>query len=389
MLTLKKPITLLTCLFSFATAGNALAADKTTVESPVIKPGVQYKKFDFSADKRAAAKHIAGQYAQLKDLLASELDYDNLSLDITELSQSTLNLSAMKDFEAKVIAKKGFDVDTQSLVELRLADQSMLSLVQQGVKPLFAYEPEGDESHWQYIEAFDADGNTHLLDVFEMPARPILVLDINAKADLKQGLKLMRDIFSAAGKGKLAVPTETRTSSASAVLETTVLKQIRVNDDQEPWISGKAEMYGVVNGVDADRVEPELDVVDMPYLDYDDTNYYPNQIVIYWARYRWAAADMIIMEADGNTNYKDLALTLLDIASTILATIPDPTVQGYAIIPQLTSQLIKAMPDDWFTNDDDYVDVLYTILKNTTYTNHYGASGNAKVTLAPLNIQSQ
>lgn len=390
MFTIKKPVALFTCLLSSVFAANTMAADVTTQQGPAIKPTLQIKKLDFSADKRMAAKHIAGQYQQLKSVLQSELDYDNLSLDLNELSQNgQLDLGMFKRFESQVIAAKGFSKTTQGLAELRLADQSMLSLVKQGVAPLFAYEPEGNEKSWQYIEAFDAQGNTHLLDVDVMPERPVMVVDINSKTDLKEGLKLMREVFRQGEKQLPVAKTAEQTANASAVLETTVLKQIRVNDDEEPWISGAAEMYAVVNGVDASRVEPELDVVEMPYLDHDGTTYYPNQVVIFWERYRWAAADMIIMEADGNTNYKDLALTLLDIATTIMRTIPDPTVQGYAIIPQLTSQLIKAMPDDWFTNDDDYVDVFYTILKNTTYTNRYGASANAKATFAPLNINSQ
>ena len=66
--------------------------------------------------------------------------------------------------------------------------------------------------------------------------------------------------------------------------------------------------------------------------------------------------------------------------------IPDPKVQGYAIIPQLTNQLIKAMPSHWFSNDDDYVDVFYTLFEGQRYRNYMGASNNARITLSPLTI---
>ena len=69
-----------------------------------------------------------------------------------------------------------------------------------------------------------------------------------------------------------------------------------------------------------------------------------------------------------------------------MKSIPDPEVQGYAMIPKLTNELLKAMPDDWFTNDDDYIDVFYTLFEGKNYTNHYGASSNAKVTIEPLTI---
>ena len=45
------------------------------------------------------------------------------------------------------------------------------------------------------------------------------------------------------------------------------------------------------------------------------------------------------------------------------------------------------MPDSWFTNDDDYVDVYYTLFEGQRYSNHKGASSNATITLEPLTIQ--
>ena len=194
----------------------------------------------------------------------------------------------------------------------------------------------------------------------------------------------MRRVFADHG---MAMPSQDATAGDEAQpLSTSVLKRIRLNDDEEPWISGAAEVYGVVTGVNPSRDEPVLDIVDMPYLDHDGRDYTPNQILIHWQRYRWQAADVLLMEQDDNTNYQELATTFLDIVTQVMRTIPDPNVQGYAIIPQLTNQLIKAMPSHWFSNDDDYVDVFYTLFEGQTYQGHMGASGNAKITLEPLTI---
>jgi hypothetical protein len=394
MFAIKKSMTMLTCLLVGSFAGNTIASQASIDITDDNQAAKVSNKLDFSQHKRVAARHIAAQYQALKPLFNNQLSYDKLSLTISDLNNAkSLDTSAMKQFESSVIQGKNFSLDTADLVEVRLADASMLSQLQNGVAPLFAFEPAGDESTWQYIEAFDSNGDTHLLDVMQMPSRPVLVVDVNGKADLKAGIALMKAIFDNHAKtGNIdgsAKAAPTTASAGAAVLETTALKKVRLNDDEEPWISGAAEIYGVVNGVSASREAPVLDVVEMPYLDHDGTDYYPNQIVIYWERYRWSAADMIIMEADDNHNYQDLALSLLNIATTIMQSIPDPTVQGYAIIPQLTGQLIKAMPAQWFTNDDDYVDVMYTLFKNQTYTDHYGAGGNIKVTLEPLNISAQ
>lgn len=174
---------------------------------------------------------------------------------------------------------------------------------------------------------------------------------------------------------------------ADKPISTTVIKQISLKDDHEPWISGRAEIYGIVTGVDPSREEPVLDIVEMPYLDYADTTYYPNQIIIHWERYRWAAADMILMEHDDGTNYKVLATKLLEAAEQILKSIPDPEAQGYALIPQITNGILSVMPDAWFTNDDDFVDVYYTLQEGVEYPNLNGANGNAMTSFAPLVIQ--
>ncbi len=411
MFTIKKSIGLLSSLLLGSLAANSLAAESVNhslaVDSAVSaddqKQGrlASQQKMDFSQHKRNTALNIAQQYQQLRPLLASEITVENRSVSLQTLKQSgnKLDLTEFNHFETAVINAKGYSAKTADLVELRLADKSMFYSLQNGISPLFAFEPAGDESQWQYIEAFDADGNTHLLDVHKLPSRPVIVVDINAKSDLKAGLAQMRSVFAAyqngaVKNGEMKAKPGTSPSSAIAienggeaeVLETSVLKKISLKNDEEPWISGDAEIYGIVNGVDASRDEPILDVVDMPYLDDEDTTYSPNQIVIFWARYRWSAADMILMEHDDNTNYKDLAIALAEAAGAIMAVIPDPTTQGLAVLGQITAGLIKAMPDDWFINDDDFVDVFYTILKDSSYSNYYGAGANAKISLEPLTI---
>ena len=139
-------------------------------------------------------------------------------------------------------------------------------------------------------------------------------------------------------------------------------------------------------GVNPDRAEPQIDMVEMPYLDDAKKDYYPNQTIIFWDRYRWGAADIILMEQDDKTNYKKLAQLVVELAEEILKNYPDPEVQGYAIIAQITNKIIAALPDEWMINNDDYVDSYYTVMQDTPYVDRPGANGNAIATFEPVTI---
>ncbi len=249
-------------------------------------------------------------------------------------------------------------------------------------------------------------GQVHELDVYQTPDVPVFVIDSNGAEELKAGLMAMQsemqklgtttqinsDSKTDASTSKtqkqtfLSKATRSMAMSEPEELNTTQLSKIRLAIDREPWISGKAEIYAIVTGVNASRIEPQIDLVEMPYLDYDKQTYYPNQTVIFWPRYRWGAADMILMEHDDGTDYKALAKLLVEAAEEILKMIPDPEVQGYAIIPQITGKIIDVIPEGVLVNDDDFVDVYYTLMQNTPYVDRPGAGGNAVASFTPATI---
>ncbi|WP_179948416.1 DUF3103 family protein [Shewanella psychrophila] len=362
-----------------------------------------------SSAKREIALELSRQYARLLPTLQSNINQYNLAMDANlAFKSSGSDTKKLRQSELAIREAKGLYTHTKSkintdlkgsmepnLVQFRLADASMLSDWQQGESPLFAFEPDGDDKLWANIEAYDVEGNIHLLDVYQLPQRPVIVIGLDKQQAMREGLAVMRDTFAlstdSANLSKRSIsqarPQISSFTTADQPISTTVIKQISVQDDEEPWVSGKAEIYGIVTGVNPSRDEPALDIIEMPYLDYSGTEYYPNQIVIHWERYRWAAADLVLMEHDDGTNYKDLATALVSIAERVLQQYPDPEVQGYAIIATITNEILNALPDAWFTNDDDFVDVYYTLQEGETYTNHHGAGGNARAFFAPLVIQ--
>ncbi|WP_125782694.1 DUF3103 family protein [Pseudoalteromonas rubra] len=348
--------------------------------------------FQVSDIKKVMAKSLAQELSQQGPRWQSALaSQPRLTVQDMQVSQQAQSLIGQASTQTRVL--KGLPQSDSNLYQLRLASADMLSQWQEGEEPLIAFAPKGDDKTWIHVEAYDSDGQLHLLDAQQMPQRPVLVLELDQQQVRREGLAVMQNIFSSARETQSVerfsnnmLQTNQMTIQSEAI-STSVLKRIRLNNDQEPWVLGKAEVYGIVTGVSPSRDEPVLDIVDMPYLDHDGTDYTPNQILIHWERYRWQAADVLLMEQDDNTNYKDLATTFLDIVTQVMRTIPDPNVQGYAIIPQLTNQLIKAMPDHWFSNDDDYVDVFYTLFEGQNYSGYMGASNNAKITLSPLTIE--
>ncbi len=344
----------------------------------------QYK--DVATIKRNFAKQIALNYSVLNADLKQTLSQYKLVLNADQLPSLGMHTQQNTRLANNALQQlKGLPQNTGSLLQVRLASDKMLSAWQQGERPLFAFAPAGDDTQWSEIEAFDQYGDIHYLSVDQMPTQPVFIIELDQQKVQDAGIAVMRGILSANKFSKSTVSPKNQLSNEQP-LQTSVLKKIRLEDDKEPWISGGAEIYAIVTGIDPTRDEPILDIVDLPYLDHDQTDYSPNQVLIHWQRYRWQAVDLLLMEQDDNTNYKTLAIKLLEISEQVMASIPDLQAQGYAIIPKLTNELLKAMPDEWFTNNDDYVDVFYTLFENKDYQEYKGASSNATITLSPLEI---
>ncbi|MEW2081569.1 DUF3103 family protein [Streptomyces sp. NPDC005283] len=270
--------------------------------------------------------------------------------------------------DRQIVAAKGLGTDTGSLLRLRLGADSMRKGLEAGAAPLVAAASADD--HATTITAYDSRGAAHTLDARKTPDRPVYVLDIDESKALAAGMKVMRQEL---GKHGLNAPPA---SAAGAGFWTTRITGVELSDDEEPWIKGDAEIYSLVTGFGLDG-KVRVDPVQMPYLDNDGVVYHPNQILVNWSNYKYNLADAVMMEEDGSTNYRDLAKAI----AGILLTIAD---QG-TYIP-LVNAVLDAIPDDWWTDDPDYVDSWYTVAKNGTGRRD-GARANGWMTLEPYYVQ--
>lgn len=307
---------------------------------------------------------VSADYAVPLTSLVKSRHLDSLAAQAQSREQATLQ-------------RRGLQGEVDNLLQVRLAHPSMKAALDKGQQPLVAYVPDGDESQWSAVEAFAADGTSRMLDVHQLPDQPVFVLGQDGRKAQQAGLKLVRRALADAG---LSAPVSTQ---ATAPLSTTLIQSIRAKDDQEPWLLGNAEVFAVVAGIDPFADEPQVDIVDLPYLDNEDKTYYPNQILVYWDRYRWGAADVVFFEQDSDYNFQELAGLLVNVLGQALAAGGVPEALPFA---QLGQQIIKAMPANWFTNDDDYMDAFYTLEQNQVYSNYPGASGNITLNLVPKTI---
>ncbi len=251
---------------------------------------------------------------------------------------------------------------------------------------LFSFAPEGDENKWSAVKAYNMKKEVVYLDPKKAPSQPVIVIETNGFETLKKEVEHMNKYLREEGVQNMRFangkPNLDARAAENAGLETTKLDKIRLNNDEEPWISGAAEVYAITSGIKDAGNKPEIKVIPMYYLDYDGTDYYPNQILLFWNDYKYQAANIQLFEKDDNVNYKSLVSTIVSGVFQIIGTVS--TQPWVNVLGQVAGAIIQAMPDQWYTNNDDYVDSFYTIEKNKRYTNHYGARGNAKVNLSPF-----
>lgn len=303
----------------------------------------------------------------------------------TTSTQARVATESLRNTDAVVRQSKAIATETDSVMDMRLYMPKKFAGKVDWKNLLVAYPPTNKKNEFAAVEAFDRNGGSHMLDGRNAPNVPVLVVGINRTEAHRAGVALMNKHLQAMGMQSNKAPALSAPAALTAGIETSKLDRIRLNNDQEPWISGAAEIFAVVSGVQPEQAKATLTVVDMPYLDHDGTDYTPNQIMIFWPEYRFAAANVQLFEHDDNTNYKDLAVALSQGVTAILGAFA-PT---YAVIGQVATAILQAMPANWFSNDDDYVDSFYTLEKGRFYSGYKGAAGNATMSLSPYTLQSQ
>ncbi|MBY8876124.1 DUF3103 domain-containing protein [Streptomyces sp. PLK6-54] len=318
--------------------------------------------------------------AQVRSAALSSHDVDLAALTARSTTSAGRALaSQVAAADRRIATAKGLDKSIGSLLRLRLGTQAMAGRLRPGTLPLVAAAITDDQA--ATLTAYDAQGRGHALNTRVAPRQAVYVVDIDVAKAAAAGMKLVSRALDAAGvasdtitRATPAVPARTgaaRPADAGGYWATK-MDAVYLNDDEEPWPLGDAEIYSLVSGFGQDG-NVRVDSVDMPYLDNDHHTYYPGQLVINWSNFKYNALDLVMMESDSGTNYQQLAIALADALLTI-------TDNG-AYQP-LVDAILNAIPSAWYSNDDDYVDSWYTITEQESGTIH-GARGNGWMTIEP------
>jgi len=336
-------------------ADGAAAAGQTTVAAITDRLARRLAS-DLAADARRAGLFTAAATGPV---------------DLAGLAASPALSEAVQAANRAVLAAKGLAgaPTGTSLLQLRLAHPDMLAALRAGLPPLVAAAPTDDTA--TAVAGYDSAGATVLLDVARIPQRPVFVVEVDTERALPLGLAVIRATLDAHGVHAAAPAV-----APAAGYWATKVTAVRLRDDHEPWIKGAAEIFGIAGGFGLDG-KAKASTLTMPYLDHDNTTYYPNQLIVHFSAYKYNLADFVMMEDDGDTNYQALAIAITNALLTI--------VDGGAYIP-LVNAILNAIPASWWTDDPDYVDSWYT-LATTSSGRLNGAAANGWMDVVPYWVQ--
>lgn len=364
---------------------TALSEKTFSAETTLLK-----KRVINSYSKRSLALHVREFLSSKKNAKEkiNELKSSNTPLSLESwLNSSVLPEKPVTDFVNEF--KQATQAASLEIPEVWLYEPQSSLLNQTNYELLITYAPEGDEADWNYLEAFDLQGNTQMLDPFLAPDHPVLVIETHGQLRLETLVHQMNLAFQKADLSsinKIKSRANSKFSIAAPNSETAMqLTQIRINDVQEPWVKGNAEIYAIASGVKGDDNSPALKAIALPYLDESDKNYFPNQLILFRNDYVYPVANLQFFEDDGDSvNYKSLISNLISAIDAIGDLTQQPKVRA---ITSIANIILETMPDEWFADDDDYVDSCYTLEIHKTYTNYACARNNLTMSTKPFELK--
>jgi hypothetical protein len=261
-------------------------------------------------------------------------------------------------------------------------------------RALFAVRPTRAGQPPAILEAYDSQGRPQALDPARQPGVPVLFAGIDRGAALAAGARVVNRGLAAAGFAA-AVPDPARAGAPAAdparpapavPIPCAKLDAIRLAENRSSWWWGDLEIYALVSGIDPTAAKPAIRMEHLPYLLRPDTDYYPNQLLVFWSSYRFNAANLQLWLHGDSTDYRALLDGILKGAAAAMVATGMPTL---AWIPALADAIVLAMPSSWLHDPDTLVDTYYTLVKGEACQDRMGVRKLARITLAPWTLLPQ
>jgi len=245
---------------------------------------------------------------------------------------------------------------------------------------LFAIRPRRSAQPPAAVEAYDSLGQPHPLDPAQAPGVPVLLAGIDRPAAVRAGIQLVNRGLAAAGCAAApALPP-------AVPVDCTKLAGIRLARSRESWWEAGLEIYALVSGIDPGQPRPAIRLVNLPYLSHSATDYFPNQVLLFWSDYRFSAANIQFWQHGDGIDYKAILDAVLKGAGAAMAA---GGLLSLAWIPALADAIVQAMPSSWLVDPDTLVDTFYTVEKGEACSDRPGVRGVARISLAPWVLKPQ
>ncbi|MEU0484591.1 DUF3103 family protein [Streptosporangium sp. NPDC006013] len=356
-------------LAAFALAATLMGAvaPATAVADP-LPPGqsAKLKAAESAATmdglKRTLAEQIARRLdnGEFRAVLNRELAGDGQA-DLAALFASVPGAQDLTDYtrqaDSKILQLKGLQAEGEgeSLLEVS-ADPATVKRVAAGEKPLVMFTPSKDEKFVRTVTAYDSAGRTYELDARRAPRQAVLVVGLNERKTAELGQQVIRKALTEAGitgiDRKADEAQQPTAQAAGTPRWAAQIHRITNYNDHEPWYKGGPEIYAWTMGAGTDG-KARVDSIEMPYITEEGTTYSNvNQVLIEWSNFSWTAVDVVFMERDDNADLSGLAKAIVE--GVLVAT-------GNGQYVAIADKVIGALPSDWVTDSDDWVDSCYSV----------------------------
>ncbi|WP_433256687.1 DUF3103 family protein [Streptosporangium sp. CA-135522] len=349
-----------------AVLGGIPPVSAATPPTPAVEKPAAERAAGMEAYKRALAEQVARRLGDrgFRTEITRELADDGQA-DLAALFGAVSDGRELADYTRRanqdILRLKGIQAEGESLLQIR-TDPAMARRVAAGEQALVMFTPSGDEKAVRTVTAYDSAGRTHQLDARRAPTRPVLIVGLDERRTAALSRQTIRRRLTEAGIGGTDRTLETGTQQASsspaplaATRPVSHLFRIVNRIDQEPWYKGGPEIYAWVMGAGLDG-KARIDAVEMPYIQQEGKVYSPGQVLVEWSNFSWTAVDVVFMEHDDDTDLSGLVRAVVDGALVI---------SGNGQYVQVADKVIGALPSDWTTDHDDWVDSCYLITAQT------------------------